>query len=228
VAGALLLAAFWVRQRMAADPLILPSLLANRGFTAGLLLGLAFFAALNGLAYVISLFFQTGLGMTPRAASIALSPFMIGIIVASFVCRPLLGKLGRTMVVVGLGLTLAGAGGVWATVLNQGTHVSLWTLAPSILVLGIGAGACFTSLYDVAIGDVAPAEAGSASGSLSAVQQLASAIGSAVVTTVYFSQRIEHGAGHAMTVTVAVVAAIAALGLGLVWLLPKTAPAEEH
>ena len=227
-AGAALLAAFWVRQRTAADPLILPSLLANRGFTAGMLLGLAFFAAVNGLAYVISLFFQTGLGMTARAASIALSPFMIGIIIASFVCRPLLGKLGRTMVLIGLVLTLAGAAGVWATVLNEGTQVSLWALAPSILVLGMGAGACFTSLFDVAIGDVAPAEAGSASGSLSAVQQLASAIGSAVVTTVYFSQRIEHGAGHAMTVSVAVVAAIAALGLGLVWLLPKAAPPEEH
>jgi MFS family permease len=227
-AGAALLAAFWVRQRMAADPLILPSLLANRGFTAGMLLGLGFFAAVNGLAYVISLFFQTGLGTTARAASIALSPFMIGIIVASFICRPLLGKLGRTMVVIGLGLTLAGAAGVWATILNEGTHVSLWTLAPSILVLGVGAGACFSSLYDVAIGDVAPAEAGSASGSLSAVQQLAAAIGSAVVTTVYFSQRVQHGAGHAMTVSVAVIAAIAALGLGLVWLLPKAAPAEEH
>jgi len=227
-AGAALLAAFWVRQRTAADPLILPSLLANRGFTAGMLLGLAFFAAVNGLAYVISLFFQTGLGMTARAASIALSPFMIGIIIASFVCRPLLGKLGRTMVLIGLVLTLAGAAGVWATVLNEGTQVSLWALAPSILVLGMGAGACFTSLFDVAIGDVAPAEAGSASGSLSAVQQLASAIGSAVVTTVYFSQRIEHGAGHAMTVSVAVVAAIAARGLGLVWLLPKAAPPEEH
>ena len=227
-AGAALLAAFWARQRTAADPLILPSLLANRGFTAGMLLGLAFFAAVNGLAYVISLFFQTGLGMTARAASIALSPFMIGIIVASFVCRPLLGKLGRTMVVIGLGLTLAGAAGVWATVLNEGTHVSLWTLAPSILVLGVGAGACFSSLYDVAIGDVAPAEAGSASGSLSAVQQLAASIGSAVVTTVYFSLRIQHGAGHAMTISVAVVGAIAALGLGLVWLLPKSAPAEEH
>jgi len=227
-AGVVLFAAFGLRQRMAADPLILPSLLANRGFTAGMLLGLAFFAALNGLAYVISLFFQTGLGMTARAASIGLSPFMIGIIVASFVCRPLLATLGRLMVVIGLGLTLAGAAGVWATVLNQGTHVSLWVLAPSILVLGIGAGACFTSLYDVAIGDVAPAEAGSASGSLSAVQQLASAIGSAVVTTVYFSQRADHGTAHAMTVSVAVVAAIAALGLGLVWLLPRSAPVEEH
>jgi EmrB/QacA subfamily drug resistance transporter len=228
VAGAVLFGAFGLRQRMAADPLIAPSLLANRGFTAGMLLGLAFFAALNGLAYVISLFFQTGLGMTARAASIALSPFMIGIIIASFACRPLLARLGRLMVVLGLVLTLAGAAGVWATVLNQGTAVSLWVLAPSIGVLGFGAGACFTSIFDIAIGDVAPAEAGSASGSLSAVQQLAAAIGSAVVTTVYFSQRAEHGAGHAMTVSVAVVAAIAALGLGLVWLLPRSAPAEEH
>ncbi len=49
-----------------------------------------------------------------------------------------------------------------------------------------------------------------------------------MVTTVYFSQRLEHGAGHAMTVSVAVVAAIAALGLALVWLLPRSAPAEDH
>lgn len=84
-------------------------------------------------------------------------------------------------------------------------------------------GACFSSIYDVAIGDVAPAEAGSASGALSAVHQLAAAIDSAVVTTVYFSQRAGHGAGHAMLVSVAAVGGIAALGLGLVWLLPKAA-----
>ena len=85
-------------------------------------------------------------------------------------------------------------------------------------------GACFSSIYDVAIGDVAPAEAGSASGSLSAVQQLAAAIGSAVVTTVYFSQQAQHGAAHAMTVSVAVVAAIAVLDLGLVWLAAEVSP----
>jgi len=227
-AGAALLAGFGVRQRLAAEPLILPSLLANRGFTAGLLLGLAFFAAVNGLAYVISLFFQTALGLGPSAAALALSPLMAGIIVSSIVCRPLVTKLGRVLVVIGLGITLAGAAGVWATVLAEGTAVSVWALAPSILVLGTGMGACFSSIYDVAIGDVAPAEAGSASGALSAVQQLAAAIGSAVVTTVYFSQRAQHGAGHAMTVSVAVVGAIAVLCLGLAWLLPRSAPEEQH
>jgi MFS family permease len=227
-AGAVLLAAFGVRQRMAADPLILPSLLANRGFTSGLLLGLAFFAAVNGLAYVLSLFYQTALGLTPAHTAVALGPLMVGIIVASFVCPPLVGKLGRTLVVAGLVCTLAGAAGAWAAVLADGTGVSVLVMAPSLLILGFGMGACFSSIYDVALGDVAPDEAGSASGSLSAVQQLAAAIGSAVVTTVYFSQRAQHGAAHAMTVSVAVVGAIALLGLGLVWLLPKSAPPDPH
>ena len=228
VAGAVLFAGFGLRQRLASDPLILPSLLANRGFTAGLLLGLAFFAAVNGLAYVVSLFFQLALGLRPAAAALGLAPMMAGIIGASFAGRPLITKLGRLLVVIGLGITLAGAAGVWATVLAEGAAVSVWMLAPSLLVLGVGMGACFSSIYDVAIGDIAPAEAGSASGALSAVQQLAAGSGSAVVTTVYFSQLSRHGAAHAMTVSVAVVGAIAALGLGLVWLLPRSAPAEPH
>ncbi len=228
VAGAALFVGFGVRQRMAQDPLILPSLLANRGFTSGLLLGLGFFAAVNGLAYVVSLFFQTALGLTPSEAAIGLAPMMVGIIGASFVGRPLITKLGRVLVVIGLGITLAGAIGLWATVRADGTTVGVSAFAPSLFVLGVGMGTCFASIYDVAIGDVVAEEAGSASGSLSAVQQLAAGIGSAVVTTVYFSQRTQHGAAHAMTVSVAVVGAIAALCLGVVWLLPKSAPPSEH
>ena len=89
-----------------------PPCLANRGFTAGLLIGLAFFAAVNGLAYVIALFFQTALGLTTSATAIALSPLMADIIVSSIVCRPLVAKLGRVLVVIGLGITLAGAAGL--------------------------------------------------------------------------------------------------------------------
>jgi len=59
------------------------------------------------------------------------------------------------------------------------------------------------------------------------VQQLATAIGSAVVTTVYFAQRADHGARHAMTVSIEVVGGIAALCLGLAWLLPNMAATQE-
>ncbi len=226
VVGATLFGGFCVRQVTESNPLIIPSLLKNRGFTSGLLLGLAYFAAVSGFAYVISLFFQTALGFTPSHAALGLAPVMVGLIAASVVCRPLITALGRRLVVIGLAVTLAGAAGIWSTVRLEGLSVSVWALAPSLLVLGIGMGACFSSIYDVALGTIDPSEGGSASGSLSAVQQLAAAIGSAVVTTVYFSQRAEHGAAHAMTVSVAVVGGIAALCLGLVWLLPRDAPSE--
>ena len=191
-----------------------------------MLLGLAYFAAVNGFAYVVSLFFQLNLRFTAVQAALGLSPLMVGIIIASAFARPLIPKLGRMLVVGGLVVTLAGATGLFATVLIVGSAVNAFWMAPAILVLGIGMGACFSSIYDVAIGDVADAEAGSASGALSAVQQLAAAIGAAVVTTVYFSQAAAHGGVHAMTVSVVVVGAIVALCLGLVWLLPKSAPQE--
>lgn len=226
VLGAIAFGGFSIRQRFATDPLILPSLLSNKGFTAGLLLGLAYFAAVNGLAYVVSLFFQTSLGLTPSQAAIGLAPLMLGIIIASFVCRPLLGKIGRRLVIIGLSITLIGAIELWVTVFVAGVGVSLWAIAPSLLVLGAGMGACFSSIYDIAIGDIAPTEAGSASGALSSVQQLASAIGSAIVTTVYFNQQAHYGGGQAMTVSVAVVGSITLLCLALVWLLPKSAPQE--
>lgn len=225
--GGLFLAGFAVRQRVAADPLILPSLLRNRGFTSGMLLGLAFFAAVNGLAYVVSLFFQLALGLSPSAAAVRLGPLMVGIIGASLVCRPLIESLGRRLVVIGLMITLGGLAGAWAAVVAEGTAVNAWALGSSLLVMGAGMGACFSSIYDVAIGDVAATEAGSASGALSAVQQLAAAVGGAVVTTVYFNEQ-QHGAGHALTVSVTVVGAITVLCLGLVWLLPRSGPAAEH
>jgi hypothetical protein len=57
--------------------------------------------------------------------------------------------------------------------------------------------------------------------------KLASAIGTAIVTTVFFTQ-VTQGGVHAVTVSVAVVGAIGAVCLGVVWLLPKNAPAEDH
>jgi Na+/melibiose symporter-like transporter len=220
-------AGFVLRQTRATNPLIIPSLLKNRGFNAGLIIGLAFFAAVGGLAYVVSLFFQLVLRLTPSEAALGLAPMAAGIIVAAIVCRPLLRPLGRKLVFIGLVTALAGALGLWVTVVAAGSGVTPWMTAPSILLLGIGMGACFTSVYDIALGDLAHNEAGSASGALSAVQQLATAIGSAVVTTIFFSTLRTDGGTKAMAVSVVVVAAIVVVCLGLVWLLPKAAPGED-
>jgi EmrB/QacA subfamily drug resistance transporter len=226
-AGAALFAAFAARQRLAADPLIKPSLLKNRGFTSGLTLALAFFAAIAGLSYVVSLFFQLALHYSPDRAAISMTPLAFGFIGAAGIARPFVQKLGRALVVIGLAVTLVGAFGLWATVLAEGTGTSGWLTVPSLLVLGLGMGAVITSLFDVAVINVEHDEAGSASGSLSAVQQLASAIGAAVVTTVYFNLVASRGGATAMTVSVFVVMMIIVTCLALVWLLPRTAAPRD-
>jgi EmrB/QacA subfamily drug resistance transporter len=223
--GVLALLAFGYRQATADGPLVAPSLLRNRGFTAGLLVGLAYFAAVNGLAYVIALYFQLGLGLTPRHTALSLAPLMIGIIIASFAGRPILQRLGRTLTVIGLCITAVGLLFMWA-VARHHTGTSVLAFALPLLVLGVGMGFCFASIYEVAIGDVAHEEAGGASGSLSAVQQLANALGSAIVTTVYFNHSAT-GASHAVALSLLVVGGIVLCCLGLVWLMPAAAPAED-
>jgi EmrB/QacA subfamily drug resistance transporter len=220
-------AGFCWRQAVAADPLIKRTLLKNRGFTSGLVMGLAFFAAVNGVVYVISLFLQTGQGYSAGKTSLALLPMTVGIMIASAACAALIGKLGRTLVLIGLLITIAGTGSLLAVV-TTGEHPVWWQLAAAILMIGLGMGTCTGTIFDTALGDVGANEAGSASGSISAIEQLAAAIGSAAVTTVYFAGLRTAGQTHTMTLCLLVILGIAVFCLTIVPLLPRRAALIEH
>ncbi|WP_328439181.1 MFS transporter [Streptomyces sp. NBC_00444] len=220
--GLALFAAFCHRQRTAPNPLLKPSLLRDRGFTSGLTLGIVVFAATAGLLYVISLHLQQGLGRSPAGTALGLIPLSIGIVIASIACYQLIHTLGRRLVLTGLVIILLGCG--WLALLTDETGT--WPLVPPLLVIGLGMGTCFGTVYDITIGDISTEESGSASGSLSAVQQLANAIGAAAVTTVYFKASGD-GDAHATTLSLVVVAAAIAVCLPLVGLLPRKAPAGQ-
>jgi EmrB/QacA subfamily drug resistance transporter len=224
--GVLFFAAFAYRQRTATHPLIKPSLMKNRGFTSGLLVCLVAVAAGSGLLFVLSLFLQEGLHVSPRDTSLGLVPLTLGLVAAGFAAMSgLVVKLGRRLVVIGLTVDLAGCGWVLALVAHSGTNVSLWALAPAFFVIGVGIGLGFATIPVVALGDAKPDEAGSAGGSFSSIQQLASAIGSAAVTSIFFHASAA-GPAHAMEVSLIVVLAVTALSLPVVALMPRTAPAE--
>ncbi|WP_331773621.1 MFS transporter (plasmid) [Embleya sp. NBC_00888] len=226
--GVLFLAAFAYRQRTATHPLIKPSLMKNRGFTSGSLVCLVAVAAGAGLLFVLSLFLQEGLHTDPRDTSLALLPLTLGLIVAGFAAMGgLVAKLGRTLVFIGLTVDLVGCGWVLLLVDRSGTNVGLWALAPAFFVIGVGIGLGFATIPVVALGDASPEEAGSASGSFSSIQQLASAIGSAAVTSIFF-QAATSGPGHAMKVSLIVVLTVTALSLPVVALMPREAPSEPQ
>ncbi|WP_238435493.1 MULTISPECIES: MFS transporter [unclassified Frankia] len=225
--GLCLFGAFAVRQATTAEPLIKPTLFRSRGFVSGLVVGLLVFAAFNGLMYVISLFFQLGLGYSPSRTSLALLPLTIGIIIAAGSCMALITRLGRTLVLAGLLLTAAGAALMLWVVASAGLNATWWQLALATLVIGLGAGTCFSSIFDTALGDIDHDEAGAASGSISAVQQLAAGIGSATVTSIYFAA-VATGQTHAVIRGVAVVLGLCVVCLAAVPLLPRKAAALEH
>ena len=219
-------ALFARRQTTAAAPLLKPSLLANRGFTSGVLTGLVFFAVTSGLVYIISLFMQQALGADPGDTALGLLPLTLGIIVSFAVSMGagLAVKLGRTLILIGMLVTMAGTAGLLAIVIAQGLDTTLWTLAGPVFVTGLGMGLCFGTIADIILGDLAPEEAGGASGSFSAVQQLASGIGSAVVTSVYLANA---DLTAAMTTALIVVLGATAVCLPVVRLLPRSAPPED-
>jgi len=99
----------------------------------------------------------------------------------------LVPRLGRTALQAA---TVVIAGGVWwlhEVVGAHGLHTgSLELIAPQ-LVVGLGIGMTISPLFDFILSAVTEAEVGSASGVLTAVQQLGGAIGVAAMGTIFFS-----------------------------------------
>lgn len=171
---------------------------------------------------------QLGLGYSPTRASLGLLPLTVGIILGAGAAMGLIAKLGRVLVLIGLLVTIAAAAALLAIVSASGVDIAWWPLSLALMGVGAGAGLCFGTIFDTALGDVDPGQAGAASGSVSAIQQIAAAIGSATVTSVYFAGVENSGQAHAMTTSLVAVLAITALCLGAVWLLPRKAAELQH
>lgn len=224
--GAVLLLMFAAYQVRSADPFLTPALFRNRGFVAGLLVGSVFFAAVAGLLYVTSLYLQQGHHLGPLAAAGIMAPMSLGIIVAAFAARGVAAESGRRLVAAGLALVAAGIVGYLAVV--RLAPDTLWALALPLLACGLGMGSCFGSVFAVALGDVTEEQAGSASGTLNAVQQLANAIGAALISTVYLAGADAHGSPHAVTTSLLLVLGIVLACALCLPLLPRKAAAERH
>jgi MFS family permease len=166
-------------------------------------------------------------GLTAVEAALSgIAPMAIGIMIASFASAPLIERLGRRLVLAGLIITLAGVVCLWIVTAVQRTSVGPWSLTLPIFVIGLGMGCGFGSLFAIALGDIDHAEAGSASGSLSAVQQLAAAIGSAAITSIWF-RSMTTDVTSAMIACLAVVAVVLVGCIALVGLLPRRAADED-
>jgi MFS family permease len=174
------------RERAGADPLVVPGLFRKRAFTGGLIAGVVFFAALIGLSLATSIYYQLGLGWSPLKAGLAGLPNALGAVVGFVAAGSgLTARLGRKLLQVGGVVMALGAGGLWWSVQHV-DDITPWHLAPALAVTGIGMGLYMAPFFDIVLAGVEPHESGSASGTLTSVQQLGGALGIAVLGTVLF------------------------------------------
>jgi EmrB/QacA subfamily drug resistance transporter len=213
------------RARSGHDPLVTPSLFRKRAFVGGLVAGLAFFSGLMGLSLVFTLYVQEGLGFSPLKAGLTALPQALGGVVGfGLAMSGLQERLGRGLLQIGTAVMAVGAGVLGLTIHLAGLTAGPWQLAPGLALVGVGMGLTMAPFFDIILAGVEPHESGSASGTLTAVQQLGGALGTALLGTLLFDL-LKDGWGFApaMQVTVGAEIALLALTFGLSFLLPRRA-----
>ena len=200
VAGAVLLLAFLRHERRSNNPLIEPTLLTNRTYLSGIAVTLALFGAFGGLLLCVSLFGQLGEGWSPIHAALTLTPMVVGMILGMVGSSAAVSRLGRHLLHIGILLIAAGAAEL-ALSLTGAHAASSWDLVPSLFCIGAGVGASIGQLFRFILTSVNMDEVGSASGVMEAVQQLSTALGVAVLGTIFFATFDHHLPTDALRVT---------------------------
>jgi EmrB/QacA subfamily drug resistance transporter len=173
--------------RRGRSPLVPPHLFSHPAFTGGAVLALVYFAAFTSIFFTISIFWQAGLGHSALESGFVSIPFAIGSIIGASQSDRLAGRLGRTTLSLGTGLVAVGLLSIWLVLLLvPADDLTNWELLPPLLVAGVGSGLFIAPNAQFIVATVDRAEAGAASGVIGTVQRIGSAIGIAVIGSVFF------------------------------------------
>src|SRR5262249_49994288 len=163
----------------------------------GIAIVLSLFGAFGGLLLCVSLYGQLGEGWSPIHAGLTLTPMVVGMMLGMVVSSAVVKRLGRHLLHIGIVLIAAGATTLALTL--TGAHsASTWDLVPGLFLIGAGVGGCLGQLFQFILTSVNMREVGSASGVMEASQQLSTALGVAVLGTVFFSIFKHHLATDAL------------------------------
>jgi EmrB/QacA subfamily drug resistance transporter len=211
----------WLGRR-GGNPLLHPQLFRERAFTVGLIAQLAFFSSMASFFLVFALYLQQGRGLSPLKAGLVFTILAAAYLVASARAPQLTQRFGRRLPILGGMVLAAGHGLLAGTVVDVGTGHSVGLLAPALLLIGAGMGLVLTPLTSTVLANLAPQNAGAASGALSTMQQVGNALGVAITGVIFFGS-IKHGYSHAFEISLAELTAVSLVVAACSRLLPRHA-----
>jgi EmrB/QacA subfamily drug resistance transporter len=178
-AGAVLIVLFIIWERFQTEPLVPLSLFADRNFAVANWISAAISFGMLSMFLPFTIYLQSARGFSALAAGLTLAPMSL----TSMVTAPFAGRFadrvgGKYILMAGISLFTIGMGSIAFVAGPDSTWINF--LAPAI-VAGLGIGMTFAPMTTVAMRNIEPRVAGSASGVLNTVRQLGAAIGSAVI-----------------------------------------------
>lgn len=187
--GAAFAFAFWRRQRWLTTNGHLPTLpitlIRDGGYVIGVGSVMVMISGLAGTMVVLAVFLQTGLGLSPAAAGLAIAPHPVSAMVASLASGRLGSRWLRLRVLAGVLTLLMGL--FWLRIVSGHATTGADILGPMIL-LGTGGGTAFVALFQLTLARISGPDAGAGSGALQAFQQVGIALGIALVGQLFFNR----------------------------------------
>ncbi|MBF6557128.1 MAG: MFS transporter [Acidimicrobiales bacterium] len=141
------------------------------------------YAGMYGMFFFLSQFFQDVQRFSALVAGVAFLPMPTSVFLASQLTgRVLVRRFPQKMVMMA-GATVVTLGLLLATRIQPGTGYG--QIVVSMVLTGAGMGISFVSLTSASLAEVAPDDAGAASGLVNVSQQLGGALGLAVLVTAF-------------------------------------------
>jgi EmrB/QacA subfamily drug resistance transporter len=175
-------AAFLRRNARHAAPMVDWSLLRVRAYAAANVAAFAFYLAMACMILEAFLFLQGEWGYSALTAGLAFAPGGLMSMVCAIGCGRLMNLVGRRRLAA-VGPVFLAAGGLWWLLLLGDSPDYLTGFLPGVLLAGVGTGTSQAPLF-ASVSFVPPGQSAAASAQLTAVRQVASSLGVALLVTI--------------------------------------------
>src|SRR5215218_4004321 len=232
-ASVVALGAFALVERRSRDPLLPPRLLANRNLATAVAIAFLFWATFGSVLYFLTLYFQNVHGYDALETGVGFLLPTAVVVTGSAVAGHLATRFGlRATLVAALAIGALGALALGVAMSPNGSYAGL---IPGLILLSIGDGVVFTTMFIAAGTGVADREQGIASGIASTSTSIGAAVGLAVLVLVATSgtdgltgEPLRVATADGLSTSVLVIAAgIGATALLALNLRPASGPRRE-
>jgi EmrB/QacA subfamily drug resistance transporter len=183
ISGLVMLTGFVLRERSAEHPMIPLTLFSSGTFSSVVATQFLLSASIYGAAFVISEFFQLGLGNSPLTAGLKFLPWTMTPLVFAPLAGLLYDRVGaRPLVVPGLAMQAGGFAWIVALAVDHSGYASY--VAP-FLIAGIGISLAMPPVAAAGLSAAPHSLLGKAAGTINTLQQFGAVFGVAIATAVF-------------------------------------------